>query len=314
MEQLARSSDLWTDITVRTKEGAESTFPVWLELTYGFDRTHRQMGIVIRGHRSPNASDPDRLTSEEVTHITKDRTLVYVFVSNVMTAQRLVALMGLPDTAASEVRMHLDAMAKALEPFVKEAFLGQSAEPVVATAPAADTPAAVPAPAQTQTGRAIITRDRDVSGIFRKPLGACVLEYTLFSEPRSFRAVIMVHKDGAAPKKVEFVRKDINSIIRDLNGDKLAQQIASYFGEGTRSQVYMISAVLKLGFAMNTGLARDAAGKAFAPSPSPEPTPTPKAASQETITLARMDEVQPGTFTVFNTGNYFEVPNERPEA
>jgi len=312
MEQLAKSSDLWTDITVPAEDGTEQTMPIWLELTYGFDTTRKQMGVVVRGHRSLHASDPDRLTSEEVIHVTKDWTLVYVFVSNITTARRLVSLMGLPDSATAQVRTHLDAMARSLEPFVREAFLGQSAEPVVATAPVTDTPAAAAPVAEERTDKVLVLRDGDVSGVFGKPLGACVLEYTLFSEPRMFRAVIMVHKEGAAPKKVEFKRKDVNSIIRDLNGGKLAREIATYFGNGDDHRTYMVGAVLKLGFAMNTGLARDAASASFAPAP--EPAPVPKPVPQETITLPRMDAVKPGTFTVFNTGSYFDVPNERPEA
>jgi len=313
MDQFARSSDLWTDIVVRAEDGTESTYPVWLELTYGFDATHKQMGIVIRGHRSLNASDPDRLTSEEVIHVTKDWTLVYVFVSNVLTAQRLVSLMGLPASAASEVRTHLDAMAQALEPFVREAFLAPTELPAPASVPVQDADATNPDLTVTLPDNTLVMLDRDVSGLFGAPLGSFVLEYTLFSEPRIFRAVIVAHKHGES-KKAEFIRKDVNSIIRDLNGDKLAREIAMYFGEASARQVYMIGAVLKLGFAMNTGLARDAAGKTFAPAQAPDAVQVPNPAKGETVTLPRMDAVKPATFTVFNSGSYFEVPNERPEA
>lgn len=140
--------------------------------------------------------------------------------------------------------------------------------------------------------------DRDVSPLFNEPPATCIMEYTLFAEPKLFRCLIALH-NGDKVKLIDFQKKSVGEIIRHLNGDALPFEIAFWFGDSDSHKVFLISGVLKLSFAMNTGLAKEAANKAFIA----EQIEAPGAADTVPVSTVTKE-----SFMVFNAGGYFEVP------
>ncbi|HUO75841.1 MAG TPA: hypothetical protein VMU12_02940 [Candidatus Paceibacterota bacterium] len=112
-------------------------------------------------------------------------------------------------------------------------------------------PGQKPAPLVKVDGNVLVQLDRDVSGIFFQKENTFRLEYTLFCEPKVFRCLLACHR-GDQVKVLDFQKKSVGEIIRHLNDDALAFEIASYFGDTGSYKVHLVSSVLKLGFAMNT--------------------------------------------------------------
>ena len=93
----------------------------------------------------------------------------------------------------------------------------------------------------------------DISVLFDRILGSCIIRYALFPDPKGFRAVIVLNRDGK--EKVHTTTKeDLYKILSYLNDRRLAYQVAGYFGNAETDAVNMVRAIMMLAFAMNTGV------------------------------------------------------------
>jgi hypothetical protein len=318
MELLSATSDLWREVTFRAY-GEDRKFDLRLALTYGFDPKERKMAIVIEAFRATDPKLPEQFTTWSVKRDEANPALVYVFVTNIMTAQQLATQMGFPQLA-STIRGYLDEMAHGLDPFVEDVFLGRTCEPDhTPSVPKQTVPAPMPQPDKPKDNILVVV-ERDVSPVFRRERCSCVLKYTLFSEPKAFRAVVtataLERQTGKVSTKiVEFVRKEVQSIMRDLENDWTAYQFAAFFGDTDSRRIAAISTVLQLGFMMGTKQAMEAAGRTLGPEETVA-IATVRTPESETITLPVMEPIKMSPtdpakrkFTVYSgLDGYFEVP------
>ncbi|HTP56966.1 MAG TPA: hypothetical protein VMJ72_01665 [Candidatus Paceibacterota bacterium] len=180
---------------------------------------------------------------------TNDPCVAWVFVTAHATAAALASDLGLPTAAVDQVRRSLEQeFGPKLIPWLEDTR-GRICQP-------AEEPNRKPAIVPVN-GPVLVTVDRDVSGIFGRVPGTCVIEYTLFSEPRVFRCLLACH-NGGTTKVVDFQKRSVAEIIRYLTGDALALEIAMAFGGSDSRAAHQVSAVLRREFVPNTDLARNA--------------------------------------------------------
>lgn len=240
-----------------------------IDVTVRFDGT----GFVVQLRGTRDGGVP-----EELPFITPEHPLVWVFVTSFATAVRLAKALRLPDTAVDEIWPVLEKFGPHLDHWLQD--VGSRICP--------------PGSASAEDTLPVISDDfpiqvrRDVSGIFRKKDGSCIIEYTCFREPKLYRCMLSL-TDGDRKRAFDFQKKNIYEIIAHFNSDNLAHQVAQWFGREDSTAIKDVSAVLKLGFGLKTGLVQHPASRS-------EPTPIPVASPEET---------QP--IMVFNGGSYFAL-------